>query len=445
MIIFRSFLFLLSMSFFVSTQARPVKGDLKCWGYNLYGQLGQNSNIAIGNKPNQMGDNLKRVDVGTGFKVKKVGGGLHACVQLNTHKVKCWGRNDFGQLGLGDTHYRGRGDTPNEMGDDLPLVDLGMGRNAKRIVSGSYHNCAILDNDKVKCWGYNANGTLGLGDTDNRGGKPNQMGDNLPYVNLGVGLTVKEIGANAFHNCVILDNDKVKCWGLNAYGQLGLGDTTNRGDNPFFMGDNLAYVDLGAGLTAKKIATAARHVCALLSNNKLKCWGENEKGQLGLGDTNNRGILPNQMGDNLPYVDLGVGRRVKQFTGGYYHTCAILDNNKVKCWGGNRTGQLGLGDQTNRGDKPNQMGDNLPYVDLGLGRTAKRISAGYFHTCALLDNDKVKCWGYNTQGQLGLGDPSTRGDLPGRMGDNLPYVDLGQDKTGIKIYSTSFSSCAVIN
>jgi alpha-tubulin suppressor-like RCC1 family protein len=366
-------------------------------------------------------------------------------VQLNSHNVKCWGRNDFGQLGLGDTNYRGRGDTPNEMGDDLPLVDLGMGRKIKRIVSGSYHNCAILDNNKVKCWGRNPNGNLGLGDTDNRGGDSNQMGNHLPYVNLGDGLTSKEIDANAYHTCSILNNNKVKCWGLNAYGQLGLGDTFNRGDKSNQMGDSLAYVDLGAGLSAKKITTAGRHTCALLNNNKLKCWGENRKGQLGLGDTNDRGILGNQMGDNLPYVDLGVGRSVKKFTGGYYHTCAILDNNKVKCWGENSVGQLGLGDGINRGDKPNQMGDNLPYVDLGTGRTAKRISAGYLHTCALLDNNKLKCWGYNAQGQLGLGDPSSRGQRPERMGDNLPYVDLGKDKTALKIYTGISSSCAVID
>lgn len=441
----RFFLFLLCTNMIVSIHARPVKGDVKCWGYNLYGQLGQNSNVKIGAAPDEMGDKLKSVEVGTDITVKKVGGGLHTCVQLNNHKVKCWGRNDFGQLGLGDTDYRGRGDRANEMGDNLPLVDLGGGHRAKRIVAGSYHSCAILNNSQVKCWGYNANGTLGLGDTNHRGGKSNQMGDNLPFVNLGVGLTAKEIAANTFYNCVILDNDKVKCWGLNAYGQLGLGDSANRGDHLNEMGDALPFVDLGSGLTAKALTTAGRHVCALLSNNKLKCWGENKKGQLGLGDTINRGNLPHQMGDALPYVDLGVGRKVKKITGGYYHTCAILDNNKVKCWGENSIGQLGLGDRINRGDQPNQMGDNLPYVDLGEGRTAKKISAGYFHTCALLDNNKVKCWGYNTQGQLGLGDSSTRGERPGRMGDNLPYVDLGKDKAAIKIYSTSFSTCAVIN
>ena len=101
---------------------------------------------------------------------------------------------------------------------------------------------------------------------------------------------------------------------------------------------------------------------------------------------------------------------------------AILDNGKVKCWGANNSGQLGLGDALNRGDNTGEMGNVLPYVNLGSGRTAKAIAAGTEFTCAILDNSTVKCWGFNQYGQLGLGDTSKRGDQPGEMGNNLVPV-----------------------
>ena len=77
------------------------------------------------------------------------------------------------------------------------------------------------------------------------------------------------------------------------------------------------------------------------------------------------------------------------------------------------------------------MGDDLPAVDLGTGRTAKMVSAGGATTCAVLDDDSVKCWGRNDFGQLGIGDTDRRGDGSGEMGDDLPFVDLGYvDKYG---------------
>ncbi len=126
----------------------------------------------------------------------------------------------------------------------------------------------------------------------------------------------------------------------------------------------------------------------------------------------------------MPTVDLGTGRTVLSVTAGMEHTCALLDSGDVKCWGDNTHGQLGLGDTAHRGDGAGEMGDSLPTVDLGTGRTAVSIAAGSFHTCALLDTGNFKCWGFNVFGQLGLGDAASRGDDPGEMGDNLPIVVL---------------------
>ena len=93
---------------------------------------------------------------------------------------------------------------------------------------------------------------------------------------------------------------------------------------------------------------------------------------------------------------------IRLATGGD-HTCALLGNGAVKCWGFSNYGQLGYGDTDNRGDGAGEMGDNLPAIDLGTGRTATQISAGFYHTCALLDDATTKCWGDNGYGQLGYG------------------------------------------
>ena len=401
-------------------------GVIKCWGSNEYGQLGLGDTSNRGDaSADQMGDNLPVVDLGTGRTAKMIGGrNFHACAVLDDDSVKCWGQNYNGQLGLG--HSSNRGDaSADQMGDNLPVVDLGPGRTAKMIGVGNSHTCAVLDDGSVKCWGYNGNGQLGLGDSSNRGQHADQMGDDLDAVDLGPGRTAKMISAGGYHTCAVLDDDSVKCWGYNNRGQLGLCDGSNRGDGPGEMGVNLDAVDLGTGRTAKMIAGGAFQTCAVLDNDKVKCWGSNGNGQLGLGHTSDRGDGPGEMGDALPAVDLGSGRTAKMISAGIIHTCAVLDDDSVKCWGSNEYGQLGLGHTSNRGDGYGEMGDALPAVDLGPGRTAKMISAGHRHTCAVLDDDSVKCWGRNDYGQLGLGDTSNRGDGPGEMGDALPVVDLG--------------------
>lgn len=114
----------------------------------------------------------------------------------------------------------------------------------------------------------------------------------------------------------------------------------------------------------------------------------------------------------------------RSISAGGSRSCALLEGGLVDCWGSNTLGQLGLGDGRDRGDDPGEMGDNLRPVNLGTGRTATAIAAGGEHTCALLADGAVKCWGLNLDGRLGLGDTQGRGGNPGEMGENLPTVDL---------------------
>jgi hypothetical protein len=174
--------------------------------------------------------------------------------------------------------------------------------------------------------------------------------------------------------------------------------------------DGSGWSPVAAMPGAREIASGNGHSCALLEDDTLKCWGGNGGGQLGLGDTANRGDGAGEMGANLPTVDLGSGRHAVAIAAGHSDTCALLDNGTVKCWGFNAEGQLGLGDTANRGDGAGEMGDSLPAVSLGTGRTAVAISVGGSpisadgsFACALLDNGSVKCWGENSFGALGVG------------------------------------------
>ena len=191
----------------------------------------------------------------------------------------------------------------------------------------------------------------------------------------------------------------------------------------------LPAVDLGTGRTAVSLRAAGLHVCATLDDGSVKCWGGNDYGELGLGDTAARGDDPGEMGDNLPTVNLGAGRRVIQLAVGDAHNCALLDNDTVKCWGLNESGQLGLGDNNNRGDEAREMGDYLPAVATGSGRTPLQIGAGEGPTCVLFDDHAVKCWGAFVFGSDWLdagvvGPDYWVGDGPGEMGGALPVMPI---------------------
>jgi alpha-tubulin suppressor-like RCC1 family protein len=302
-----------------------------------------------------------------------------------------------------------------------------------RIDSGSWHSCAIDASGALRCWGYNGFGELGYGNIENIGDNetPNAAGP----VDLGAGRTAKAVTTGEFFSCAILDNGTVRCWGPNAHGRLGYPGVDYIGDNetPAAAGP----VDLGAGRTATAISAGSTHVCAILDNGSVRCWGNADYGQLGYGNKNSIGNdeTPGSVGP----VNLGAGRTAVAISGGYLHTCALLDNGTVRCWGSNAYGQLGTGTGTgNIGD--DEMPNTVPPVDLGPGRTAVAISAGTLHTCALLDNGTVKCWGNGEGGRLGYGNTSNV-LVPSAVG----AVDLGAGRTAIAIVAAERHSCAILD
>ncbi len=303
-----------------------------------------------------------------------------------------------------------------------------------QITAGLSHSCAILTNGNVKCWGYNANGELGLGNTTNRGTTSGDMGANLPVIDLGSGsdgknYTAKSLSAGDSHTCAILNDNSLKCWGLNASGQLGIGNLLSKGDASNEMGNNLSKVNLGTGKTAKFVSAGVAHTCAILNDNTLKCWGANASGQLGYGND------VDLKAPKASSIAFETGRTVTAVSAGIAHTCVILDDNSVHCWGKNASGQLGL-ENTTTLNAPSSTA-----VKLGTGLTAAKISSRGDHSCVILNNGSAKCWGNNINGQLGQNTDNslltTIGALSDQMGDNLPAIYLGDGRTALAITTSN--------
>jgi len=224
---------------------------------------------------------------------------------------------------------------------------------------------------------------------------------------------VEQVVAAGSSNCVLLEGGDMKCWGRNVHGQLGYEDTETRGNQPGQMGVNLSAIDLGSNLTAVTLAmsfpqqTPFAHTCAILSNLRLKCWGYGLNGRLGTGDELTRGAASLTMGDNLPPVDLGTTSGGQPLTatgmsllaGG---TCVVLSTDEIKCFGANSNGQLGYGTTVAAvGATSAEMGDALPAVNVGPDDIL-RFDTGGDHSCTISGaSAAVKCWGWGVSGRLG--------------------------------------------
>ncbi|MDD2627734.1 MAG: hypothetical protein PHR25_01910 [Clostridia bacterium] len=329
-------------------------GTVKAWGNNSTGGtlgLGTTSYIKI---PTQVPELINVRDViienGASYAI------------LNDGTVKACGNNSNGQLGLGDTTRRY---TPIQIPNLI---------NVRELIT-SFSCYAILNDGTVKSWGSNGNGRLGLGDTTAR-----YTPTPIPSENLS---NVKEIIYNGGSIFAILNDGTVKSWGYNYYGQLGLGDTTAK-HTPIQI-PNLTNV--------KKIENYSNSLfIALLNDGTVKSWGTNNYGSLGLGDTTAR-YTPTIIPDLINVRDLMV-----QNSASY----ATLNDGTVKVWGNNAYGQLGLGDITAR-YTPIQI-PNLTNVKQIIKSSSYTSSVVF----AILNDGTVKSWGRNNYGQLALGDTTDR-------------------------------------
>lgn len=303
-------------------------GNVRCWGYGAYGQLGygNTNNTGEDQLPESAGNAL------VGDIVKQIGAGYaHTCALLVTGNVRCWGNGNSGRLGYGNTENVGDNEIPASAGN-VPV-----GGTVVQITAGGAHTCALLDTGHVRCWGYGETGRLGYGNT-------NDIGDNETPASAGdvpIGGTVIQIAAGTYHTCALLDAGNIRCWGEGSDGALGYGNINNIGGYkpPASAGD----VPIGG--TAVQITAGSRHTCALLDTGNVRCWGYGFLGALGYGNIEDIGnkIIPAQAGD------VSVGGTVIQITAGDGHTCALLDTGYIRCWGRSGHGQLGYGNTNNIG------------------------------------------------------------------------------------------------
>ena len=361
-------------------------GKILCFGSNASGRLGRGlaHNHHIGDNHNERIDDFV-------FDL----GGKRAVQLKSISRYNLAIDEDGGLWGWGsNAHALARGLVLSVNSDTNIPVQIEYPKPVVDISTGFYFAClADIDGD-VYCWGSNWGDMDGNGSQDTVAGQrvegmrgqpaginqfpsisTDRIGGPETKVNLSSTHKVVALSSGASHTCALFDNQRVKCWGANNYGQLGIGDTDINGDginDPVGdqteeMGDNLFFLRLGTDgdsveLPVRKITTGYYHSCALFVNGRVKCWGRNQFGQLGLTTTDSKGLSASEMGNSLAFVELGSGVTAIDIQAGAYNTCAVLNNNDVKCWGNNTAGQLGIGDRFPAGHNPDRMGALLPKI-----------------------------------------------------------------------------------
>ncbi len=322
-------------------------------------------------------------DSTAGTAIQVASGKDHHCALFSTGNVRCWGRNQFGQLGYGNTTTIGDDESPMSAGD------VTVGCTVSALSLGDEHSCALCASGRVRCWGNGASGRLGYGNTDSIGD------DETPELagEVRIGAKATQISAGGQHTCALTEAGSVVCWGEASSGQLGYGDTTDVGAtfNPSLAGS----VNVGASVS--QVATGSAHTCARLTTGAVRCWGLGSGGALGYGNTNSIGAT-NEPAD---VGDVPLGATAASIASAHLHTCALLTTGRIRCWGDNTTQALGFTTATSMvgaTDTPGQKGNARvtgPFDSLAVG---------WFQTCGRLTDGtgSWRCWGGTPSVPLGV-------------------------------------------
>lgn len=337
------------------TCALLSNGTVKCWGSNADGQLGDDTTASWP---------YVRVS-GIVNAIQVSAGRSHTCALLSSRKIKCWGD-----------------------GDAAPTPVSGI-TNAIEVSAGADHTCALLSNRAIECWGSNDYGQLGDGTTTSRP---------TPVEVSGISNAV-QVSAGVVYTCAVLGNGAVKCWGLNDDGQLGVGTIFERAPRttPVRVKDisNAVRVSASKGGCINNWAPCGTHTCAVLSDGTARCWGFDGNHELGIGEIpkNGRAAIPSRVVGITKAIAIGTGSS---------HSCSLLSDGTVRCWGANAGGSLGDGAASHVAWI--EGGDVSPTPVKVIHLTdAVQLDVGDVHACAITSSGVVKCWGANYYGQLGNG------------------------------------------
>jgi alpha-tubulin suppressor-like RCC1 family protein len=280
-----------------------------------------------------------------------------------------------------------------------------------QVSTGAYHTCALKMDGTVWCWGRNNEGELGRGTTQN-------ASNDFPVriTNL---VNVVAVAAGGYHTCALLAGGLVQCWGRNTEEQVG--DAS--GADPVAAPTGIRTFATVPGLA---IAAGGYHSCELMSDGTVMCWGANNAQQITAGSF---GM------SHTTITSAGVAGAVA-VTAGAYHSCALLSGGGVDCWGYNNDGETGTSPGVfNTVSIPPAM-----QIDGSMGAGLQGTTAqGGYHTCALLTNRSIDCWGYNGHGELGNG--TTSGPQP----TGTPVTVTGITPPASSVASGGYHSCAIVS
>lgn len=361
---------------------RTLAGDVRCWGSATGGLLGYGNDQPVGDDET-MAD-VGPVPIGISGRVVDIGGGDDfVCAVFDSGRVRCWGSNHAGQLGMGHQDQINVGDdeTPADMDNDVLL-----GGNAVQVAGGRYKACALLDTGKVRCWGLNAvdwdwdrkelvGRSYGLG-YGAAFGTSEPIGDDEPPSDAGdleLPGTARKIAVGGYHMCALMDDGAVRCWGDAGYGNLGHGNNwwEHIGDDETAA----ATVPLFFESPVVDLAASYWHTCVLMENGSVRCWGDgNSAGQLGI-----PGIT--RLGDDEEITSVPpvrVGGPVASIFLYEDGTCAVMEAGGLRCWGYNG-GILGypFSENIGRNEHPETAGDIQLFPGPVTRGAATVLAAGY--------------------------------------------------------------------
>jgi alpha-tubulin suppressor-like RCC1 family protein len=335
-------------------------GTVACVGLNTAGQLGD------GTFTNQTAP-VRVVGLGPPFTAPVVNvdaGDAHTCAVLSDGTARCWGENDFGRLGDGNSI--------GNVNRATPVVVTGL-TNAVKVSAGVEATCALLADGGVKCWGRNSSSNA-LGD-----GTGIDRATPVSVLNISGAI---DVSAGGGHACAVLSSGGVRCWGENDNGRLGDGNLAGN--------INRSSPVVVTGLTdAVRVVSGGSMTCALRTGGAVSCWGLNNVGQLGIGSTTESAV---------PAVVAvsGVSSLSASDT-----TCAVTAAG-LSCWGQNSEGQFGVGTTTS----------STSPVSVPLAADAVDVATGSGFTCMLDAAGAARCWGRNAEGELGSGDTAALTTVP---------------------------------